>query len=257
MSEEISFEQMLDESMKEHKENSIINGTVVEIQDEHILVDVGQKLEGRLSKSELFDENGEITVITGDTIEVMIVNTSKERPQISRKRVLAKKKFNDFKEKHQDDFEEMIVEGKVIAKKPSGFIVADSEMEYFLPMSQTLFRRGQNILDRKIKASIIKLNDEQDTIIISRKKLIEKTQKERKIKVKEILEATEPLEGTVKKITSYGMFIDLGGIDGLVHYNEISYKGPVNPSLYYEEGDVVNVKVISYDDKKTAFSTIY
>jgi len=250
MSEEISFEQMLDESMKEHKENSIINGTVVEIQNEHILVDVGQKLEGRLSLSELSGENGEISVNVGDTIEVMIVSTSKERPQISRKRVLSKKKFNEFKEKFKDSFEDIVVEGKVIAKKPSGFIVADGEMEYFLPMSQTLFRRGQNILDRKIKALIIKLNDEQDTVIISRKKLIEKTQKERKVKIKEILEATEPLEGTVKKITSYGMFIDLGGIDGLVHYNEISYKGPVNPSLYYEEGDTVNVKVISYDDKK-------
>ena len=250
MSEEISFEQMLDESMKEHKENSIINGTVVEIQNEHILVDVGQKLEGRLSISELSGENGEISVNVGDTIEVMIVSTSKERPQISRKRVLSKKKFNEFKEKFKDSFEDIVVEGKVIAKKPSGFIVADGEMEYFLPMSQTLFRRGQNILDRKIKALIIKLNDEQDTVIISRKKLIEKTQKERKVKIKEILEATEPLEGTVKKITSYGMFIDLGGIDGLVHYNEISYKGPVNPSLYYEEGDTVNVKVISYDDKK-------
>ena len=250
MSEEISFEQMLDESMKEHKENSIINGTVVEIQNEHILVDVGQKLEGRLSISELSGENGEISVNVGDTIEVMIVSTSKERPQISRKRVLSKKKFNEFKEKFKDSFEDIVVEGKVIAKKPSGFIVADGEMEYFLPMSQTLFRRGQNILDRKIKALIIKLNDDQDTVIISRKKLIEKTQKERKVKIKEILEATEPLEGTVKKITSYGMFIDLGGIDGLVHYNEISYKGPVNPSLYYEEGDIVNVKVISYDDKK-------
>ena len=250
MSEEISFEQMLDESMKEHKENSIINGTVVEIQNEHILVDVGQKLEGRLSISELSGENGEISVNVGDTIEVMIVSTSKERPQISRKRVLSKKKFNEFKEKFKDSFEDIVVEGKVIAKKPSGFIVADGEMEYFLPMSQTLFRRGQNILDRKIKALIIKLNDDQDTVIISRKKLIEKTQKERKVKIKEILEATEPLEGTVKKITSYGMFIDLGGIDGLVHYNEISYKGPVNPSLYYEEGDTVNVKVISYDDKK-------
>jgi small subunit ribosomal protein S1 len=247
MSEEISFEQMLDESLKEHEENTIVSGTIVEIQGDNLLLDVGQKLEGRLNKSEL---DGEEEPKVGDTIEVMIINTNRERPQISRKRVLAKKKFNEFYEQHKDGFEELVIDGKIISKKQSGFIVSDDNMEYFLPASQSLFKRGQNVIGKKVKALVIKLNDEQDTIIISRKKLIEKTQKARKNRIKEILEATEPLEGTIKKITSYGMFIDLDGVDGLVHYNEISYKGPVNPALYYEEGERVNVTVISYDEKK-------
>jgi small subunit ribosomal protein S1 len=247
MSEEISFEQMLDESLKEHEENTIVSGTIVEIQGDNLLLDVGQKLEGRLNKSEL---DGEEEPKVGDTIEVMIINTNRERPQISRKRVLAKKKFNEFYEQYKDDFEELVIDGKIISKKQSGFIVSDDNMEYFLPASQSLFKRGQNVIGKKVKALVIKLNDEQDTIIISRKKLIEKTQKARKNRIKEILEATEPLEGTIKKITSYGMFIDLDGVDGLVHYNEISYKGPVNPALYYEEGERVNVTVISYDEKK-------
>ena len=118
-----------------------------------------------------------------------------------------------------------------------------------MPMAQS-YLKAIGAVGKKVKAKILKTNDEQNSIIISRKKLIEETRAQKEEKVAAILEKNEPINGVIKKITSYGMFVDLGGVDGLVNYNEISYKGPVNPSDYYKEGDEVTVKLVNYDKEK-------
>lgn len=107
---------------------------------------------------------------------------------------------------------------------------------------------------KKIKAKVLKINKNQHSIVISRKKLVDDSKKDKEDKVSSILDNNSTLNGTVKKITSYGMFVDVNGIDGLVNYNEISYKGPVNPANYYKEGDEVSVKVLSYDKDKQHLS---
>ncbi|QEP39923.1 30S ribosomal protein S1 [Arcobacter porcinus] len=254
LGEDFNFEQLLNESFEQSENNSVVDGVIVEINDERVLVDVGQKIEGLLSLDEI-KENGEAKYKVGDTISVMLMGNRGERPNISHKKVLQRAKFNDFVATHGDNFEDVIIEGKVVAVKPrGGFTVEDENgCEYFMPLAQS-FMKTIGALGKSVKAKVIKVNKNQGSIIVSRKKLIEENKSLKDEKVAKILENKEPVNGVVKKITSYGMFVDLGGVDGLVNYNEISYKGPVNPANYYNEGDTVSVVVLSYDKAKQHLS---
>jgi small subunit ribosomal protein S1 len=109
-------------------------------------------------------------------------------------------------------------------------------------------------IGKKVKALIVKVDKDKSSVVVSRKELIERDKAKTEEIVNTLLENKEPVVGTVKKITSYGMFVDVGGIDGLVHYSQISHKGPVNPSKYFQEGDEVNVVALDYDKKKRHLS---
>jgi small subunit ribosomal protein S1 len=254
LGEDFDFAKMLDESLESSENNSLIDGVIVEINGDNVLVDVGQKVEGRLNISEI-TENGELKYNVGDTIKVMMTGSKGERPSISHKKVLQKEKFDEFAKAHKDDFEDIIVEGKVVqVKNRAGFIVEDENgVEFFMPLAQS-YMKTQGALGKAVKAKILKINESGNSIVISRKKLIEENKKLKSERVEGIMANDEPILGTVKKITSYGMFVEVNGIDGLVNYNEISYKGPVNPAQYYHEGDEVYVKAINYDAVKQHLS---
>lgn len=254
LGEDFDFEQLLNESFEQAENNAVVDGVIVEITEEKVLVDVGQKVEGLLPISEI-TINGEIKYKVGDTIPVMLMGTKGERPNISHKKVVQKEKFDSFIKTYGDDFENVTIEGKIIAVKPkAGFTIEDANgCEYFMPLAQS-YMKVQGAIGKTVKAKVIKVNKNQNSIIVSRKKLVEESKSLKDSKVAEILEKKEALTGTIKKITSYGMFVDLGGIDGLVNYNEISYKGPVNPANYYNEGDSVSVVVLSYDKAKQHLS---
>jgi len=254
LGEDFDFEQMLNESFENAENNSVVDGVIVEISGDRVLVDVGQKIEGQLNISEI-TIGGEVKYAAGDTIAVMLMGNRGERPNISHKKVLQKEKFDAFVEKHGENVEEVTIEGKIISvKNRGGFIIEDEEgCEYFMPMAQS-YLKAHGAVGKKVKAKVLKVNAAQNSIIVSRKKLIEESKAAKDNKVAEILENGEPVNGIIKKITSYGMFVDLGGIDGLVNYNEISYKGPVNPANYYNEGDEVTVVVLSYDKAKQHLS---
>jgi small subunit ribosomal protein S1 len=244
------FAALLEESEKNTETNTVVNGVIVEMNDDSILVDVGQKSEGKLYLSEITID-GVVQYKVGDTIKVMITSNRGERPGISYKKVLQKAKFDEFFAKHGEEPDNVVVEGTVISVKPrAGFVVQDAQgMEYFMPMAQG-FLKAAGAVGKKIKAVVLKAKPETASVVISRRKLIEEAQKVKEEKINELMANNEPRTGTVKKITSYGMFVDLGGIDGLVNYNEISYKGPVNPSAYYKEGDEVVAIMKSYDKEK-------
>ena len=244
------FAALLEESEKNTETNTVVNGVIVEMNDDSILVDVGQKSEGKLYLSEITID-GVVQYKVGDTIKVMITSNRGERPGISYKKVLQKAKFDEFFAQHGEEPDNVVVEGTVISVKPrAGFVVQDAEgMEYFMPMAQG-FLKAVGAVGKKIKAVVLKAKPETSSVVISRRKLIEEAQKVKEEKISELMENNEPRTGIVKKITSYGMFVDLGGIDGLVNYNEISYKGPVNPSAYYKEGDEVIAVMKSYDKEK-------
>ena len=252
--EDFDFEQMLNESFENAENNSVVTGVIVEINGENVLVDVGQKVEGRLHISEI-TIGGEVKYKTGDDIQVVLMGSRGEKPNISHKKVLQKEKFDAFVKEHGENVENVVIEGKIISvKQRGGFIIEDDNgCEYFMPMAQS-YLKAVGAVGKKVKAKVLKINEAQSSIIVSRKKLIEEAKAEKDTKVAQFLENDEPINGTIKKITSYGMFVDLGGIDGLVNYNEISYKGPVNPSNYYDEGDEVTVKVLSYDKTKQHLS---
>jgi len=254
LGEDFDFAKMLDESFENSENNSLVDGVIVEINGDVVLVDVGQKIEGKINVSEI-TINGEVQFKAGDVIKVMMMGNRGERPSISYRKVLQKEKFDAFVAQHKDDYEDITVEGKIVSVKPrAGFMVESEDgMEFFMPMAQS-YLKAVGAVGKKIKAKILKINEEQNSIVISRKKLIEENKKNKDEKVAALLEADVPVNGVIKKITSYGMFVEVNGVDGLVNYNEISYKGPVNPSQYYNEGDEVVVKVIKYDKEKQHLS---
>lgn len=248
--EDEDFAAMFEASEQKSQSNTVVDGVIVEINNDNFLVDVGQKSEGKLYLSEITID-GVVQYKVGDTIKVMLMGGRGERPSISYKKVLQKEKFDAFVKEHGTEPENIIVEGTVVSvKNRAGFIVESADgTEYFMPMAQG-FLKAIGAVGKKIKAVVLSAKPESSSIVISRRKLIEESQKNKEETITKLMENNEPKVGTVKKITSYGMFVDIGGVDGLVNYNEISYKGPVNPSKYYAEGDAVTVVIKSYDKDK-------
>lgn len=255
MMEEADFAAMLEESFKETEKDNYVDGVIVEIKDDSVLVDVGKKSEGRLNLSEILDADGKPAYKVGDKIKVVVTGFRNERPMVSHKKALRKEKVKSFIKEYSESDEDVIVEAKVVGKNRGGFIAENADgVEFFLPRSQAAVRDPQSLVGKQIKARILKIDADNESIIISRKKLLDEERKRRKDLVQELMENDEVVEGVIKKITTYGMFVDVGGVDGLVHYSEISYKGPVNPSTLYNEGDKVPVKAISYDKEKRHLS---
>ena len=248
--EDENFAAMFEASEHKSQSNTVVDGVIVEINTDNLLVDVGQKSEGKLYLSEITID-GVVQYKVGDTIKVMLMNSRGERPNISYKKVIQKERFDAFFKEHGAEPENVIVEGKIVSvKNRAGFIVEGADgIEYFMPMAQG-FLKAIGAVGKKIKAVVLSAKPESNSIVISRRKLIEESQKNKEKIILTMMENNEPKDGTIKKITSYGMFVDIGGVDGLVNYNEISYKGPVNPSKYFEEGDMVTVVIKSFDKEK-------
>lgn len=250
--EDIDFAAMLEESFKKTEEDS--DAKIVSINGDEILIDVGKKSEGILNVSEITDANGNLTHKVGDTIKVVITGSRNGRPIVSHKKALRKEKVKAFIEAY-DPENSGEIDVKVVGKNKGGFITQDANgVEFFLPRTHSGFKNAEGVVGKSYKVRVIKVDKEENSIVVSRKKILDDDRKKRKEALSNIVENDSVIEGTVKKITTYGMFVDVGGVDGLVHYSEISYKGPVNPSSLYKEGDKVLVKVISYDNEKRHLS---
>ncbi|WP_459827656.1 30S ribosomal protein S1 [Campylobacter concisus] len=250
--EDIDFAAMLEESFKKTEEDS--DAKIVSINGDEVLIDVGKKSEGILNVSEITDTNGNLTHKVGDTIKVVITGSRNGRPIVSHKKALRKEKVKAFIEAY-DPENSGEIDVKVVGKNKGGFITQDvNGVEFFLPKTHSGFKNAEGVIGKTYKVRVIKIDKEENSIVVSRKKILDDDRKKRKEALSSIVENDSVIEGTVKKITTYGMFVDVGGVDGLVHYSEISYKGPVNPSSLYKEGDKVLVKVISYDNEKRHLS---
>jgi len=254
--EEENFAEMFAASGKQQETSRIVEGEIVEIQEEEnrALVGVGDKLEGILSLDEIRNPDGKLKFNAGDKIKVMVMGYYNERPKISYKKVLEQQKTIDFIDAHKDNFEELIIDGIITKKNRGGYVVEADDVAFFMPRSLAAFKDTDDVVGRKIKAQVVKIDPAENSIIVSRRKLFNEERKKKKEVIDQLMESGTIVEGTIKKITSYGMFVDVGGVDGLVHYNEISYKGPVNPSKLYKDGDVVTVKAIGYDKDKRHLS---
>jgi small subunit ribosomal protein S1 len=254
--EEESFAELFAASEKQQETSRIVEGEIVEIQEDEnsALVGVGDKLEGKLSLDEIRDEKGNLKFTTGDKIKVMVVGYYNERPKISYKKVLEQQKTIDFIDANKDNFEDLIIEGVITKKNRGGYVVEADDVAFFMPRSLAAFKDTEDVVGRKIKAQVVKIDESENSIVVSRRKLFNEERKKKKEVIDKLMENDTVIEGVIKKITSYGMFVDVGGVDGLVHYNEISYKGPVNPSKLYKEGDTVSVKAIAYDKDKRHLS---
>jgi small subunit ribosomal protein S1 len=163
LGEDFDFEQMLNESFENAENNCVVDGVIVEISNERVLVDVGQKIEGQLSISEI-TIGGEVKYKVGDTIPVMLMGNRGERPSISHKKVLQKEKFDNFIKTHGENVEDVTIEGKIVSvKQRGGFIIEDADgCEYFMPMAQS-YLKAVGAVGKTVKAKVIKVNKAQNS----------------------------------------------------------------------------------------------
>ncbi|GHQ32380.1 30S ribosomal protein S1 [Helicobacter pylori] len=252
--EEENFAELLKKEETLEK-GTIKEGLIVSINenDGYAMVSVGSKTEGRLALSEITDEKGQLLYQKNDPI-IVHVSEKGEHPNISYKKAISQQKIQAKIEELGENYENAIIEGKIVGKNKGGYIVESQGVEYFLSRSHSSLKNDANHIGKRIKACIIRVDKENHSINISRKRFFEVNDKRQLEVSKGLLEATEPVLGVVRQITPFGIFVEVKGVEGLVHYSEISHKGPVNPEKYYKEGDEVHVKAIAYDEEKRRLS---
>ncbi|UOS41590.1 30S ribosomal protein S1 [Helicobacter pylori] len=252
--EEENFAELLKKEETLEK-GTIKEGLIVSINenDGYAMVSVGGKTEGRLALSEITDEKGQLLYQKNDPI-IVHVSEKGEHPSVSYKKAISQQKIQAKIEELGENYENAIIEGKIIGKNKGGYIVESQGVEYFLSRSHSSLKNDANHIGKRIKACIIRVDKENHSINISRKRFFEVNDKRQLEVSKELLEATEPVLGIVRQITPFGIFVEVKGVEGLVHYSEISHKGPVNPEKYYKESDEVHVKAIAYDEEKRRLS---
>ena len=247
------MEAYFDKSLKNFREGEIIIGKVLGLSKGLVTVDVGFKSEGIISHSEFPEAEKNLSI--GDEIEVFLERVEDNNGIV----VLSKEKANKIKiwEKLVTAFEaEEIIEGIVVAKAKGGLTV-DIGLKSFLPGSQIDLRPVRNLeklIGEKFQMKIIKMNKKRGNIVLSRRILLEEERKQARAGTLTKMEEGNQVEGIVKNITDYGVFIDLGGIDGLLHITDMSWGRVNHPSEMFAIGDKVTVMVLKYDKEKERVS---
>jgi small subunit ribosomal protein S1 len=247
------LERLYEESLKHIQEGEIVRGRIVQIDRDAVLVDVGYKSEGIIDLAEFPDYGRDLQV--GQEIDVLLEEKEDREGQV----ILSKEKANRIKiwddiSKKYDNNE--IIEGVVVARIKGGLTV-DVGLKAFLPGSQIDLRPVRNLdrlLGEKLQMRIIKLNKRRGNIVLSRRVLLEEDRQRAKEKTLASLAEGQVVEGVVKNITEYGAFIDLGGIDGLLHITDMSWGRVGHPSELFAIGDKVKVMVLKFDQESERVS---
>jgi small subunit ribosomal protein S1 len=248
---EQSFSELFEKSIKELNVGDVVEGTIVQINPDSVVVDVGYKSEGIIPLSELADENGQVTVEVGDKIDVLFEKRENENGLIglSKEKADRQKIWNGLEE-------DAVVAGRITSRIKGGLSV-DIGVPAFLPGSQVDLRPVRN-LDKMIgetfEFKIIKLNKRRGNIVLSRRVLLEEQRESQRKDTLRTLEEGQEVEGVVKNLTDYGAFIDLGGIDGLLHITDMSWGRVAHPSDVLAVGDQIKVKVLKFDQEKERVS---
>ncbi|MCQ4725056.1 bifunctional 4-hydroxy-3-methylbut-2-enyl diphosphate reductase/30S ribosomal protein S1 [Anaerotignum faecicola] len=257
--EEMSFQQMLDESFVTLHTGDIVKGTVIHINNEEVSVNLGYKSDGIIPRDEYSSDVNSVPskeLQPGDEIEVFVVrvNDGDGNVLLSRKRLESMKGMEDL----QKAFEEKtVVEGKVTEVVKGGIIAVVNGVKVFIPSSQISNRFVEDLSVYKgqtIEFEIIELDRSKRRIIGGRKALIEKENAAKKEALFATIEAGKKVTGTVSRITDFGAFVNLGGIDGLIHISEMSWGRITNPREVLKEGDTVEVVVLEADKEKGKIS---
>jgi small subunit ribosomal protein S1 len=239
---------LYDTSFRNIAEGEVVKGTVLKVTGTEVVVDVGYKSEGVVAVSEFLDEAGEVTVEPGDLVDVLLERTEDREGHI----VLSREKAEKMKiwdEVEKAYAERKVVIGRVIERIKGGLAV-DIGVRAFLPGSQIDVRPVRNLdalRGQELRMRVIKVNKKRGNIVLSRKSLLEEENAEKKKTTLETLAEGKAIRGTVKNITDYGAFIDLGGIDGLLHITDMSWGRVGHPSEMFKVNDQVDVVVLKYD----------
>jgi small subunit ribosomal protein S1 len=251
---EEDFASMFEASIKEGgrtglvKEGEVIKGTVVRVTGEYAIVDIGYKSEGQVAIAEFTSPKGEVTVKAGDAVEVYLESRENDTGMV----VLSKEKadkmriWDEISAAVKDD---QIIKGTIVGRVKGGLQV-DIGVKAFLPGSQVDIRPVRNLdqyLSKEFEFKVIKFNQKRGNIVLSRRVLLEKQREEQKKETLKNLKEGAIMKGQVKNLTDYGAFIDLGGIDGLLHITDMSWGRVGHPSEMFNVGDEVRVVVLKFD----------
>jgi len=249
------FEAMFEESLRTVKSGGVVKGHVVGITSTHVLIDVGYKSEGQTPIQEFTDRQGNLQVKVGDEVDVYFDSSESENGGI----VLSRQRAENIKvwEDIERSFNEGTgIEGRILGKIKGGFKV-DVGVMGFLPGSHVDIRPSRN-LDKFIgttdRFAVLKFNRARGNVVLSRRALLEKERDGLKQDILKILEEGVIIEGTVKNITGYGAFVDLGGIDGILHISDMSWGRIAHPSEVVHVGDKLQVVVLKFDAEKERIS---
>src|SRR6266496_5610856 len=255
------FGQLLDQFEQEQsslQEGEVVRGTVVGITERGVVIDFGYKSEGIVNQNE-FMENGQITVKPGDEVDVLVKNmeTGEGFPLLSRADAVRLRAWDDLEKAFNENTP---VKGRVAERIKGGLRVDVDGIAAFLPGSQVDVRPVRNLdslRGREIEAKVIKLNRKRSNVVLSRKAVLEERNADRKGKTLGQIEEDIIVEGQIKNLTDYGAFVDLGGVDGLLHVTDMSWGRVQNPAELFKVGDTVQVKVLRFDRDRERVSLGY
>jgi small subunit ribosomal protein S1 len=250
-----SFADLFQERVRSLKEGEVVRGRVLAIDNDHVQIDIGFKSEGMVPAWEFMDDDGTILVRVGDEVDVLLEEAEDEDGRI----VLSKEKADRLKV--WDDISkaylaEEPVEGVVVARVKGGLAV-DIGVKAFLPGSQVDLRPVRNlesVVGQRLKFKIIKFNKRRANIVLSRRALLETERKKLRETTLQTLAPGQIVDGVIKNLTDYGAFIDLGGIDGLLHVTDMSWGRVNHPSEIFQVGDEIKVKVLKFDSENERVS---
>jgi small subunit ribosomal protein S1 len=245
---EENFLEMYEESLKTMQEGELVRGEIVQIEKEFVLVDIGYKSEGQIPVGEFIDSKGNLTARVGDKLDVLLEKREDDRGKIllSRDKATKIKIWDDIKKIYEEDGS---IKGKIVSRIKGGMTV-DIGLQAFLPGSQIdlkPIRDFDTLIGTEHDFKILKYNKRRGNIVLSRRAILEAERSSLKEETLKNLEDGAVVEGVVKNITDYGLFIDLGGIDGLLHVTDISWGREGHPSEKHQVGDKITAKVLKFD----------
>ncbi|GBC59520.1 30S ribosomal protein S1 [Desulfonema ishimotonii] len=250
-----SLMDMYEESFKRFQEGEVVTGKIISVDKDNVLVDIGYKSEGQIALHEFRNEEGQIAATVGDSVEVMVEwwDDEEEVVILSKEKAAKIKVWDEIKKAHDADG---TVEGVIINRVKGGFSV-DIGVQAFLPGSQADLRPIRNLdemVGKTFAFKILKYNRKRSNIVLSRRVILEEEREAARSATLATIEEGKVVAGIVKNITEYGVFVDLGGVDGLLHITDISWGRVKHPSEIFSVGDEINVKILSLDLEKERVS---
>ncbi|CAN2040168.1 small subunit ribosomal protein S1 [Candidatus Magnetomoraceae bacterium gMMP-15] len=238
---------MYEESCKRFKEGEVVSGKIVQMDKDHVLVDIGYKSEGQVPIEE-FMEHRKITAKIGDMVDVMLESWDDETEtvRLSKEKAAQLKIWDEIKRVYDEND---TIEGIITNRVKGGFSV-DVNIKAFLPGSQADLRPLRNLdelVNQTCKFKVLKYNRKRNNIVLSRRAVLEQERESKRTATLATIHEDKIMDGIVKNITEYGVFVDLGGIDGLLHITDISWGRVKHPSEFFSVGDTIKVKVLNLD----------
>ncbi|MFP4348155.1 MAG: 30S ribosomal protein S1 [Thermodesulfobacteriota bacterium] len=243
-----SLMDMYEESFKRFEEGEVAMGRIISVDKDHVLVDIGYKSEGQIPIREFRNEEGEIEAEVGDSVEVMVEwwDDEEEMVVLSKEKAEKVKVWDEIKKAYDDGG---TVEGTITNRVKGGFSV-DIGVQAFLPGSQADLRPIRNLdemVGKTFTFKILKFNRKRSNIVLSRRVILEEEREQARAETLASIEEGKIMDGVVKNITEYGVFVDLGGVDGLLHITDISWGRVKHPSELFSVGDEITVKILNLD----------